>query len=143
MRQFIFYVLLIFVIFGIPQFANATKNQFHPEPEISTHFSWYTESNGMLTIGYDLNHNGKPDFFTVRIVRCHFFSKDNLITVAHNYPGTPVFKVNYGAANHYYIATRHPLIYALDLNEDGFWDLSRKDINEDGWNGNEELNELR
>ena len=143
MRHFIFYVSTIFVTLGLPHQVSATKILFHPEPAINTHFSWHTESNGMLTISYDLDNNGKADFFTVRIVRCHFFSKDNLQTVAKNYPGTPVFKVKYGAANHYYLTTRHPLLYALDLNEDGFWDVSRKDISEDGWNGNEEFNELR
>ncbi|NIQ00544.1 MAG: hypothetical protein GWM98_09230 [Nitrospinaceae bacterium] len=43
----------------------------------------------------------------------------------------------YTADRYYYIVDPKPLFYAIDLNEDGVWDLIYKDVAADGVNGNE------
>ncbi|NIQ01238.1 MAG: hypothetical protein GWM98_13235 [Nitrospinaceae bacterium] len=131
--------LIVFLVallaFGSP--ARSDHETLRAEPALGTHISWNLESSGLLTVGYDLNHNGRPDFFTARVVRVKFISEEPIQTVARHYPNLPVFRVDYGHEGFYYIAARHPVFYAVDVNEDGRWDLVFKDVLEDGVNGNE------
>ena len=106
---------------------------------MATQSGWNLEPSGMLTVGYDLNHNGRPDFFTVRVVLDKYITTEPMETVARYNPGHPVFRVDYGAEGFYYIAARYPLFYAVDVNEDGAWDVLFKDVLADGVNGNEEF----
>ena len=40
---------------------------------------------------------------------------------------------------YYYIVSAGPLFYAINVNEDGAWDILYKDVLRDGVNGNEEF----
>ncbi|NIQ00732.1 MAG: hypothetical protein GWM98_10320, partial [Nitrospinaceae bacterium] len=88
-------------------------------------------------VGYDLDHNGRPDFYTVRVVVVHFFSMEPLEQIAKYHPGLQVFQVVYPYASYFYVTQSQPLFYAVDEDEDGRWDTVFKDIQEDGINGNE------
>ncbi len=109
-----------------------------PEPEIYTGISWVITHSGLLKVGYDLDSNGKPEYFTLRIIIRSFFSADSVEFVAKNFPNKPVFFVNYEKDRMYYIAAFKPVFYAYDIDEDGHFDLMFKDELEDGINGNEE-----
>ena len=128
-------IVLLFFVSPVP----AETEMLQAEPAMESRYGWNLVSNGMLTVGYDLNHNGQPDFFTVRIVVEKYISIETIETVAQTYPGHPVFRVDYGSEGFYYIACRNPLFYAVDTNEDGVWDVIYKDVLEDGVNGNEQL----
>ena len=56
-----------------------------------------------------------------------------------NNSGRLVFTVNYTESSYYYIAVKEPTLYALDVDQDGSWDVIYKDPMEDGVNGNESL----
>ena len=107
------------------------------EPSRAKLTSWNLASNGMLSIGYDTNGNGKVDFHTLRVVRTSYFSKYSLDAVKEHHPGHLIFSSNFTTTHYYYIALEQPLFYAMDLNEDGLWDYMYKDPNQDGVNGNE------
>lgn len=130
-------VLVMMSLFGSP--AQSQTERLQAEPAIETQVSWNLEPSGLLTVGYDLNDNGRPDFFTVRLVLDKYISEEPIETVARWHPGHPVFRVDYGGEGFYYIAARYPLFYALDFNEDGEWDVLFKDPWTDGVNGNEIL----
>lgn len=108
------------------------------EPDLNTLVNWDAMPNGLLVAGYDADHNGKADFFTVRVVVRAYFSSEIVSEVVKNCPNNLIFAVNYGEGQYFYYVTRlEPLFYAFDLNEDGIWDLMYKDAFEDGINGNE------
>ncbi|NIS83764.1 MAG: hypothetical protein GWN88_00915 [Nitrospinaceae bacterium] len=107
------------------------------EPELKTSCGWNLKSNGLLYINYDLNGNGKPDYYTVHFVLKAYLSSEPVKNIRDYYPGAPVFYVNYGPANQVYVISRKALFYVFDVDEDGIWDLMYKDIQEDGVNGNE------
>lgn len=129
------FLIIALLFFGAPVWSG--NEMLQTEPTITARYGWNIEPNGMLTVGYDLNHNSRPDFFTVRIVLDKYISTEPIGTVSHYNPGHPVFRVDYGAEGFYYIAARYPLFYAVDVNEDGVWDVLYKDVLEDGVNGNE------
>ncbi len=107
------------------------------EPPLSMHMAWGLTNSGMLFVGYDTDQNGKIDFHTLRIVRTSYFSKDSIADIALNYPENHIFFINYETYHYYYVAVQGPIFYALDIDEDGRWDLMYKDTEEDGINGNE------
>lgn len=109
-----------------------------PEPPLSSQFGWGLTHSGMLFVSYDLDHNKKPDYFTVRIVKLSFFSKESIKETARHHPLHIVFAVPYTSSCYYYISELNPLFYAFDTNEDGHWDIMYKDVLMDGVNGNEE-----
>lgn len=135
MKRIVLSTLLIIALmsFGSP----AWSGMLQVEPAMNVRVGWNLEPSGMLTVGYDLNHNGRPDFFTVRIVLDKYISDEPIETVGRHNPGQPVFRVDYGVDGFYYIAARYPLFYAVDVDEDGVWDVLYKDVLEDGVNGNE------
>lgn len=139
MKRIVLSIILMvaLIFFGAPAWAGNEMPQ--AEPTMTARYGWNLEPNGMLTVGYDLNHNGRPDFFTVRIVLDKYISTEPIETVGRHNPGHPVFRVDYGAEGFYYIAARYPLFYAVDTNEDGTWDVLYKDVLEDSVNGNEEF----
>jgi hypothetical protein len=110
-----------------------------PEPDLSTQIGWGLTHSGMLFVSYDLDQNGKPDYFTLRVVKTSFSSKDSLKETAHNHPLHIVFTVPYRTSCYYYISEMKPLFYAYDFDEDGHWDIMYKDVLTDGVNGNEEF----
>jgi len=130
-------VLVTLLAFGSPSASQTARLQ--AEPALQTQVSWDLLPSGMLTVAYDLDYNGRADFFTVRLVLDKYISEEPIETVARWHPGHPVFRADYGAEGFYYIAARHPLFYALDFNEDGEWDVLFKDAWTDGVNGNETL----
>jgi hypothetical protein len=107
------------------------------EPSQAMQSSWNLASNGMLFIGYDTDQNGKLDFHTLRVVRTSYFSKHSLDVVKGHHPEHLIFASNFSTSHYYYIALKHPLFYAADLDEDGLWDTIFKDPDQDGVNGNE------
>ena len=101
--------------------------------------SWDVAANGMLYVSYDTNHNGIADFHTLRVVTRAFYSFESIDRIARNFPNHLVFRIDKGDGAFYYVAAGKPLLYAIDINEDGHWDLIYKDNYEDGVNGNEEF----
>ena len=67
------------------------------------------QQNGMVEIGYDRDADDKADWITI-----HRVDRDQ----------APM---------------QHALFYALDVDGNGQWEMVWIDLNEDGWNGNEEL----
>ena len=100
---------------------------------------WDVAANGMVYVSYDTDHNGRVDFHTLRVVTSSFYSFDSVATVEANFPDHIVFFVDKGPEKFYYVAKGEPVFYAIDVNEDGHWDLIYNDFNEDGVNGNEEF----
>ena len=135
---------LMFAVIMIYLFS-ATPSHSLPylviEPALETQTVWNMLPNGMLFVGYDRDNTGKPDFFTLRVVERSYFSKDPARWVAGNCPDNIVFFVDYDTERFFYIAAKLPLFYAIDVNEDGSWDLMYKDVSEDGVNGNEKFYE--
>ncbi len=139
MKRIVLSIMLIIAVLGFASPAWSGNALLQAEPAMDARFGWNLETSGLLTVGYDCNHNGRPDFFTVRVVLDKYITTEPIETVSRTNPGHPVFRVDYGADGFYYIAARYPLFYAVDVNEDGAWDLLYKDVLEDGVNGNEEL----
>jgi hypothetical protein len=137
MKRIVFSIILLVVLLSLSPPVWSWNNTLQAEPAMNTRYSWNLEPNGMLIVGYDLNHNGRPDFFTVRIVLDKYITTEPFETVARHNPGHPVFRVDYGSEGFYYITAQYPMFYAVDVNEDGVWDVLYKDVLEDGVNGNE------
>lgn len=116
-------------VFGEPQLVS--------EPALSAKISWDINPNGMLVVGYDTDHNGKADLFTLRIVIRSYFSILTEQQESGNFPNNILFCENYESDAFYYITEKQPLFYAIDVNEDGVWDIVHQDLNMDGLNGNE------
>lgn len=127
-----------FMTFTFP--AMAGQNTLRPEPPLNSQLSWDVYPNGMLVVTYDLDQNGRADYFTLRVIAATFVTTDSARAVARNNADRLVFAVNPGAEiNTFYVTQRHPLLYAIDANEDGLWDVIYKDVSEDGVNGNEQF----
>jgi len=109
------------------------------QPALNTQIGWDLKPNGLLCVSYDLNHNGKADYFTVHFVIKSYFAEELLVSLPQYYGSNPIFYVDYGSARYIYVASEMPLYYAIDINEDGLWDLIYIDSMEDGVNGNEKL----
>ena len=62
-----------------------------------------------------------------------------MVSLPQYYGSDPIFYVDYGSARYIYVVSEMPLYYAIDINEDGLWDLIYVDSMEDGVNGNEKL----
>ncbi len=139
MKRIVFSIILIIALLAFGSPAWSGNERLQAEPAMMTQAGWNLEPSGMLTVGYDLNGNGRPDFFTVRVVLDKYISDQPIETVARYNPGLPVFRADYGEDGFYYIAERYPLFYAVDVNEDGDWDVLYKDALVDGVNGNEEF----
>jgi len=82
-------------MFAMASTALGTYNPV-PEPAIHTGTSWNLTPSGMLWVGYDLDHNGQTDYYTLRIVLKAYFSNDSVKAIAENSPLSPVFYVDYG-----------------------------------------------
>lgn len=107
------------------------------EPKIEEMVEWDLSHDGMLYTSYDLDNNGRIDFCAWRIVKTSYFSKQIMSDIVTNNPDHVVFSVPYTESSYYYLAVQQPSMYAVDVDEDGKWDLIFKDENEDGVNGNE------
>lgn len=141
MKHFIIFFSLI-VYLTLPVQAAAKLPFLTYDPQLINSLGWNLLPNGMLFAGYDLNGNGKADFYTVRIVTRSFFSKNSVDQVTENWPNNLTLFVKHDSVagvNFFYITSKQPLLYALDLNENGSWDLIYKDPLEDGLNGNEQF----
>lgn len=116
-RLIIALVLVVVIIF----WASDTLGTPQPvsEPQFYTTTGWDLTPTGMLIVGYDLNGNGRPDYFTLRIVVRSYFSVESVQTTVENCPENVVFFVNYGKDRYFYITDQKPLFYVFDENEDG------------------------
>ncbi len=139
MKRIVISIALMIAMLAFSPPAGWSNELLQGEPAMNTQVEWNLDPSGMLTVGYDLNHNGRPDFFTVRVVLDKYISEETMETVARINPGLPVFRVDYGEEGFYYITERYPLFYAVDVNEDGAWDILYRDVLADGVNGNEEF----
>lgn len=120
--------------------ATARGLPYHiTEPPLESQIDWNILPSGMLVVAYDIDHNGKPDFFAVRVVVKNYFSTETVRQTQESFPTSLIFHVSYGKESYFYITAKQPLFYALDTNEDGVWDLLYKDEMEDGVNGNEKF----
>ena len=130
-------ILAVCFFFNFP--AIGFSDNFLVQPALDTQISWDVKPNGLLCVSYDLNHNGKADYFTVHFVVKSYLADELLVNLPQYYGSNPIFYVDYGSARYIYVASEMPLYYAVDINEDGLWDLIYVDTMEDGVNGNEKL----
>lgn len=131
-------VMAAFMTFTYP--AMAGQNTLRPEPPLNSQLAWDVYPNGMLVVTYDLDQNGRADYFTLRVIAATFVTRDSAMVVARNNAGSRVFASGSGGAIHtIYVTALYPLLYASDANEDGLWDVIYKDVSEDGVNGNEQF----
>ncbi|KMP11565.1 hypothetical protein UZ36_04135 [Candidatus Nitromaritima sp. SCGC AAA799-C22] len=100
---------------------------------------WDLAANGMLYVSYDLNHNGKPDYFTLRPVITSFFSVESVKETSRHHPLHIIFFVNYTSSRFYYVVQAEAMFYGFDIDEDGLLDILYKDVLSDGVNGNEKF----
>lgn len=107
------------------------------DPRAERQVGWDLLPNGMLVVAYDLDRNGKADFFTVRATLKSYCSGQTVREVEEDFPGRAVFFANNETDRHFYITAAQPLFYAVDADEDGVWETIYKDAMEDGANGNE------
>ncbi len=131
--NFLSSITIILMLAGAPALGNPLPS----EPPLNTQVEWDLSPNGLLTVSYDSDHNGKIDYYTQRSLVSSYMSSQSLATIAEIYVGFPIFVVDYGAVHYFYISSKEPLFYAVDVNEDGIWDAIYQDIAEDGVNGNE------
>ncbi|KMP12109.1 hypothetical protein UZ36_02115 [Candidatus Nitromaritima sp. SCGC AAA799-C22] len=112
-----------------------------PEPPLDTRLDWNPAPNGLLYVYYDLDGNHKADFIALRSVITSYYSPRTIGEIVVNHAQNLVFHVDYPRDRYYYIVSTRPLFYAIDVNEDGLWDILYKDVSRDGVNGNEEFYE--
>lgn len=139
MKRFLTFAIAVVAFMTFSVQVMRGNESLRPEPPLSAQFEWDTYPNGMLLVAYDTDWNGRPDFFTLRIITHTFWSTEPCMTVAVQYSGSPVFCVDSETIHPVFVTTRHPLFYSGDSNEDGLWDWVYKDVSEDGVNGNEEF----
>ncbi len=83
MKRLIFtFVLVVVIIFWASDTLGTPQPV--PEPQFHTTTGWDITPTGMLIVGYDLNGNGRPDYFTLRIVVRSYFSADSVQTTVEN-----------------------------------------------------------
>jgi len=126
-------------MFSFPAIGNSDHSLV--QPALNTQISWDLLPNGLLFVGYDFNQNGKADYFTVHYVLKSYLAEESLVSVRQYYGDKPIFYVDYGTARYIYVASKMPLYYAVDVDEDSLWDVIYVDTMEDGVNGNEKLQE--
>lgn len=131
--------LMLAIILSLVPVPTWGQTRSIDEPPLEKQMGWSLLPNGLLVVEYDLDGNGKADFFAVRVVESNYFSSDDIHRIKSNYPAALVFHVAYERDGYFYITARKPLFYAIDSNEDGIWDLEYKDELEDGVNGNEKF----
>ena len=115
------------------------NNILIPEPALDTQLDWDIAPNGLLYVSYDRDGNNRADFITLRSIITSYYSPLTLSQIVVNHTQNLVFHVDYPIERYYYIASSRPLFYAIDVNEDGAWDILYKDVLRDGVNGNEEF----
>ena len=136
MKRFAFYLtFFVFLVFATP--VSWGNPYLMDEPPQADRITWDIAANGMVYVSYDINSNGTADFYTLRVVEKSFYSDQAVWEVGSHFSNSLVFFVSYGQNRFYYVARVEPLFYAVDVNEDGFWDLVYKDVFEDEVNGNE------
>lgn len=133
------HTLILFSILILSPSLAWTQNFLMVEPDIETRVDWDLSNDGRLYVSYDIDKDGKVDFCTWRIVTTSYFSKERRDEVVTNNSGRLVFSVNYTESSYYYIAIKEPMLYAIDVDQDGSWDFIYTDPMEDGVNGNETL----
>ncbi len=107
------------------------------EPTLDNRFGWNVSPNGLLTVSFDLNGDGKSDYHTLRVILRHYESHNNIYKIRDENLENLVFFVNRYPSNYYYFTGKKPMFYAFDVDGDGNWDMIYKDVLEDGVNGNE------
>lgn len=107
------------------------------EPPLKSQMYWDINSNGFHFIGYDLDHNGVVDFYAMRTITKAYLSDQTLNIEIKRFPGQLLFYIHNGVNRSYYVVGMKPSLYAIDVDEDGQWDLIYKDPQMDGVNGNE------
>jgi hypothetical protein len=117
------------------------SNTLIAEPALETQLDWDVAPNGFLYVRYDRDGNQRADFIALRYIITSYFSPRPLSEIAINHTQNLVFHVDYPTVPYYYIVSTKPLFYAIDVNEDGAWDILYKDVLQDGVNGNEEFYE--
>ena len=137
------HILILFTIFTLSPSMAWAQNFLMAEPEIETQVDWDLSNNGLLYVSYDIDNDGRVDFCSWRIVTTSYFSKELRDEVVRNNSDRLVFKVDYTESSYYYIAIKEPILYAIDVDQDGSWDFIYKDLMEDGVNGNETLHYRR
>ena len=108
-----------------------------PEPALETQLDWDIAPNGLLYVSYDLDGNNRADFIALRSIITSYYSPRTLGEIVVNHTQNLVFHVDYPMERYYYIVSAGPLFYAIDVNEDGAWNILYKDVLRDGVNGNE------
>ncbi len=136
-----FYSLIFMVYFTFSFPAIGFSDNALVQPTLNTLMSWDLKPNGLLCVSYDLNHNGKADYYTIHFVLKSYLAEESMVAISQYYGGAPIFYVNYGRARYIYVISEMPLYYAIDINEDSLWDLIYIDMMEDGVNGNEKLHQ--
>ncbi len=114
-------------------------NTLITEPAKETQLDWNVAANGFLYVSYDRDGNHQADYIALRYIITSYYSPHTYSEVAVNHAKNLVFHVDYPTEQNYYVVTSRPLFYALDVNEDGAWDILYKDVLQDGVNGNEEF----
>jgi len=142
MKNIIHSLILFSILILSPSLA-WTQNFLTAEPDIETRVDWDLANDGRLFVSYDIDHDGKVDFCSWRIVTTSYFSKEQRDEVVRNNSDRLVFTVNYTESSYYYIAIKEPMLYAIDVDQDGLWDFIYTDPMEDGVNGNETLHYQR
>ncbi len=133
------HTLILFSILILSPSLTWAQNFLTAEPDVETRVDWDLAHDGRLFVSYDINNDGKVDFCSWRIVTTSYFSKELLADVARNNSDRLVFTVEYTDSSYYYIAIKEPMLYAIDVDQDGSWDFIYTDPMEDGVNGNEAL----
>ncbi len=125
-------------LFSSTTFANSlTIPVCVKEPIMGKRLSWNVSPNGLLNVSFDLNGDGISDYHTVRVILRHYESGKSLHKIKNENSDNLIFFVKNTSSNYYYFTAKQPLFYAFDVDGDGFWDLTYKDVLEDGVNGNE------
>lgn len=130
------FIVLSFMVLYEPSLGHGLPYLVE-EPALESRVDWDLMPSGLFLVGYDLNGDGRAGYFTLRPVIASFYSSKGIAFVRQSYPGSPVFDVQYGTDTFYYVVGEHPLMYAVDVDGDGIWDLVYKDVAQDGINGNE------
>ncbi len=110
-----------------------------PEPPLDTRLNWNLTPNGLLYVSYDLDGNSRADLIALRSIITSYYSPHTPDEIVVNHIQSLVFHVDYPMERYYYIVSTRPLFYAVDVNQDGAWDILYKDVLQDGVNGNEEF----
>lgn len=137
------YTLILFSILTLSPSLAGAESLLMAEPDIETQMDWDLANDGRLFVSYDTDNDGRVDFCSWRIVTTSYFSKELPDEVAGNYSEHLVFTVKYTGSAYYYIAIKEPMLYAIDEDQDGLWDVIYSDPMEDGMNGNESLHYRR